>query len=57
MEALEGFSPGRGVENEASSVASILDLDAEFIFEFAAIPEQVDDDSVGLPVSEVRTCG
>jgi len=33
------------VKNEASSVALVLDLDTEFIFEISAIPEQVDDDS------------
>jgi hypothetical protein len=57
VEGLECFSPGRRVENEASSVAPVLNLDAEFIFELAVIPEQVDDDPVGLAVSEVCTCG
>jgi hypothetical protein len=54
---MERFSPGRRAENEASPVAPVLDLDAEFVIELAAIPEQVDDDSVGLTVAEVRTCG
>jgi hypothetical protein len=45
------------VENEAGSGAPVLDLDAEFVLEVAAVPEQVDDDSVGLAMSELISRG
>src|SRR5512132_4606609 len=53
VEGLDRLSPCRWVENEAGSLAPVLDLDAEFVLEVAAVPKQVDDDSVGVAVSEV----
>jgi hypothetical protein len=57
VKGLEGFSPYRRMENEASSVALVLDLDAEFVFEISAIPKQVNDDSAGFPVSKMVSRG
>jgi hypothetical protein len=57
VEGLDRFSSGRRVENEASSLASVLDLDPEVVLEISAIPEQVDDDSAVLAVSEMTRCG
>jgi hypothetical protein len=42
------------VENKASSLARIDDLDPKFILA-SAVPEQVDDDPVVLAVSEVMS--
>jgi len=53
VEGLDRFSPCQWVENEAGALAPVLDLDAEFVLEVAAVPKQVDDDSVGVAVSEV----
>src|SRR5512132_1261616 len=53
VEGLDRFSPCQGMENEAGSLAPVLDLDAEFVLEVAAVPKQVDDDSLGVAVSEV----
>jgi len=53
VEALDRFSSGHRVESEAGSLAQVLDLDTEFVLEVAAVPKQVDGDSVGLTVSEV----
>src|SRR6266511_3022375 len=39
------------------SLTPVLDLDAEFILEVAAVPKQVDDDSVGLAMSELISRG
>jgi len=41
------------VENEPRSLALVLDLDAKLVGDIAAVPKQVDDDSVALAVSEV----
>jgi len=48
---LDRFSSGHWVESEAGSLAQVLDLDTEFVLEIAAVPKQVDGDSVGLTVS------
>jgi hypothetical protein len=53
MEGLDRVSPSRGVENETGSLALVLDLDPELGLEVSGVPEQVDDDSVALAVSEV----
>jgi hypothetical protein len=53
VERLQGFSPVRWAENEANSLALVFDLDAELVFLISAIPEQVDDDAVGLSMSEM----
>jgi hypothetical protein len=45
------------VENEAGSLALVLDLDAELIPEISAVPKEVDDDSAALPVSEMLSPG
>jgi hypothetical protein len=45
------------VENEASSLAVVLDLDPKLIPEIPALPEEIDDDSAALPVSEVISPG
>jgi hypothetical protein len=57
VKGLDRFSPRQWVENEAGSLAPVLDLDAEFVLEVAAVPKQVDDDSVGLPMSELISRG
>ena len=57
VEGLDRFSSGHRVESEAGSRAPVLDLDTEFILEIAAVPKQVDGDSVGLAVSEVISRG
>jgi len=54
---MDRLSPSRRIEHEAGSLAPVLDLDAKFIRQIPAIPEQVDDDSVGLAVSEVISRG
>jgi hypothetical protein len=57
VEGLDRFSSGQRVESEAGSLSQVLDLDAEFVLEIAAVPKQVDGDSVGLAVSEVISRG
>ena len=56
VEGLERFAPGRRAENEASPVAPVLDLYAEFVPD-SATPEEVDDDVIGLPVCEMISPG
>jgi hypothetical protein len=41
------------MENEASSFALVHDLDAKLVLGPSAVSEQIDDDAVVLPVSEV----
>jgi hypothetical protein len=53
VEGPDRFSPCGRVENEASTPTTVLDLDAEFVLEISAIPEQVDHDSTAFPMSEV----
>jgi hypothetical protein len=57
VERLDRLSPRPRVENEASSLAVVLDLDTELIPEIPALPEEIDDDSAALPVSEVISPG
>jgi len=57
VESLDRFFSGQRVESEAGSLAQVLDLDTEFVLEVAAVPKQVDGDSVGLTVSEVISRG
>jgi hypothetical protein len=57
VERLNRFSPRPRVENEVSSLALVLDLDPELLLETAVTPKQVDDNSAGLPVPEVISCG
>jgi hypothetical protein len=52
MEGLGRLSAGPRLENEFSSLALVLDLDSELIPEISVVPEEVDDDSAALPVSE-----
>jgi hypothetical protein len=54
-ERLDRFLARTRVENEASSIAPVLDFDAEFVLEISAIPKQVDDDSAGFTVSEMSS--
>jgi hypothetical protein len=54
VEGLDCFPAGRRVENKASSLARIDDLDPKFILA-SAVPEPVDDDPVVLAVSEVMS--
>ena len=54
-EGLDRFSGCLRVENEAGSIAPVLDFDAEFVHEISAIPKQVDDDSAGFTVSEMSS--
>ena len=54
VEGLDRFPPCQWVENEAGSLAPVLDLDAEFVLEVAAVPKQVDDDSVGVAVLRLK---
>lgn len=56
-EGLDRFSACPRVENEASSIAPVLDFDAEFVLEISAVPKQVDDDSAGFTVSEMSSRG
>ena len=53
VEGLDRFSPCHRVENEAGSLAPVLDLDAEFILQVAAIPNRSTTIPSGLPMSEV----
>ena len=57
VERLDSLSPRPRVENEASSLAVVLDLDPELIPEIPPPPEEIDDDSAALPVSEVISPG
>jgi hypothetical protein len=57
VERLDRLSPRPRVENEASSLAVVLDLDPELVPETPALPEEVDDDSAALPMSEVISPG
>jgi len=57
VERLDRFSSRPRVENETSSLALVLDFDAELIFVISPIPKEVDDDSVDLPASEMISCG
>jgi hypothetical protein len=57
VEGLDCFSSGHRVESEAGSLAQVLDFDTEFVLEIAAVPKEVDGDSVGLAVSEVISRG
>ena len=52
MEGLDRLPAGPRLENEFSSLALVLDLDSELIPEISVVPEEVDDDSAALPVSE-----
>jgi hypothetical protein len=54
-EGLDRFSACPGVENEARSIAPVLDFYAEFVLEISAIPKQVDDDSAGFTVSQMSS--
>jgi hypothetical protein len=54
-EGLDRFSACLRVENEAGSIAPVLDFDAEFVHEISAIPKHVDDDSAGFTVSEMSS--
>jgi hypothetical protein len=53
VKGLDGFSTGHRVEHEAGALTPVQDLDAELPLDVSAIPEEVDDDSVVLAVSEV----
>ena len=57
VERLDRLSPRSRMENEASSLVVVLDLDPELIPEIPALPEEIDDDSAALPVSEVISPG
>jgi hypothetical protein len=57
IEGLDRLSTGPRVENEGASLALVLDFDSELIPEISAIPEEVDDDSAALPVSEMINLG
>jgi hypothetical protein len=56
VEGLDRVLPRSRAENEANVLAPVLDLYAEFVPD-SAIPEDVDDDVIGFPVSEVISCG
>ena len=51
-EAMSAVLTPYRVENEVVSLALVLSLDAEFVFEIAATPRQVDHDPGGLPIPE-----
>jgi hypothetical protein len=55
VEGFDRLSPRRGAEDEASSLALVLDLDQKFVFKSAARPIQVNHEPAGLPVREVMT--
>jgi len=57
VEDLNCVSPSCRVEHEARSIAPVRNLDPELVLELSAIPEQVDDDSFALAVSEVISRG
>jgi hypothetical protein len=50
------LSPGRRVEEKTIPTPPVLYLDAELIPEIVALPEQVDDKSGVLPMSEMIRC-
>lgn len=52
VERLDPLLAGPWVENEASPLALVLDLDSELIADISPIPEEVDDDSAARPVRE-----
>jgi hypothetical protein len=53
VEGLARFSP-LSPDGGRSALAPVRDLEPELVLEVASIPEQVDDESVGLPTSAVR---
>jgi hypothetical protein len=53
VECLDRVSARPWIEHQPGSLMLVIELDAEFILEISPIPEQVDDDSVGLPMSKV----
>jgi hypothetical protein len=57
MERLDRLAARRRVEDEARSLAPVLDLDPEFAVEASSFPEQVDDDSSALAMADVAIGG
>jgi hypothetical protein len=53
MKGPDRLPAGGRVQDEASSVAPVLNLHTEFVVKIAAFPEQVDHDPGSLPVPEM----